>query len=129
MEAIKAKLNKVSFESDSKMAIQTIMEKISPPSVISDVVVDIPVLTSVVIDIQFLYCNKKANILANYLVKEADRCNIFPIWIINNIDSACVRKKGILLLLKEIETFLILCLSDSPSLSLSQRACTEWGRW
>lgn len=101
METIKARLNKVSVKSDSKVAIQAIMGKISPPSDIFNIVTDRRVLTSVVIDIQFLCCNRKANTLVDYLANEANRCTIYPIWIINNIQILhCVKEKGILLLKK-----------------------------
>lgn len=82
METIKRMMNRDIIESDSKIAIQAIKGEINPLSDISSIVEEIRVLASVLMNIQFLYCNRKANDLTDELVKKVDRCTINLIWII-----------------------------------------------
>lgn len=65
-----------------KWLFHVIMGEIMPPYDIPNIMADIRVLAHDVVNIHFIYCNRKANTFADYLAKKAHQCNIHPIWII-----------------------------------------------
>lgn len=59
IEAIRANLSKVIIESDSQVAIRAIIGDIKLPSDVSNIVVDICLLLTVVMNLKFLHYNRK----------------------------------------------------------------------